>query len=1098
MHKPLLKRLCTHSIEFVKARASSFSKSCIRGCPYLFSFALMVFLLCTALCTAMCISLAPSNALASSEAVSETNSTRVSDNQSYTYNYQFKDFIDDVQLYPLFAGNVGNATQYITFTTFTTAGSASVNNNIFYVNDGAGIDTSNVHATAQISYKVEGAAGHIALNDNVSTATATGNTSIMDASFDEDANKGYIASLTGAYININSFTFTIDDTYIKTTVDTVTASDNSVILKDGTVGIGREIDKDDNTTLNYDSGSFLTGAFVESKNVNSSAQFNLYNNSVLIEGGSVLNNIGKSLENGAIAGAFVIAVTGDANMSENSVTITGGDVQADQIMGAGFYSVEFTKTKILGTLSSAASAKDLYIIGGFENNNSSATLFNNSVTISDTGYDFSSVRITGAYSEATNTSTLYNNSVTISGGNFVSNKDANDNMNPLQILGAYINPKRWQEVDVEAGVSNGVTQGDYLTPDSTTVNMQAYNNSVTITGGTIYGTVSGAAIKIEALSGASLTKIGEELTYNGTLSNNTVTIYGGTIANRDDAYDGEDYNGIYGGLYQGVDQSNSDNSKRVIHNYSITNNTVNIGFSADLGDKINIGGGAYNSSQTTDFDYFTLTPNVNTYNGNTLNINRLANTQKISTIANFENINFLFGAVNTTKQMANTALLALNDTLYLGNGYATAEATATAYDEGNGDISATTATKFATLTINSTLANTIADGDTIKLLSANEISGSFANLDANNEGTITGTKGVFLTQTWDIENINNTLTATLKETKAGEQAKVFGEVGLGGVVSLNSSSDLLTGKGIPSAQESVKNKQAQAQAQGTASNTTVAAFAVTSAGTSRYNTGSHVDVNSFNLSAGLAYGGQVKHGDWLVGAFIEYGYGDYSTYNSFSNASTMKGDGTTESVGGGIFSRFDFTSGAIFRPYVEGSLRMGSLRNEYSTDDVSDVEGLVSGMHYDMNNTYLGAHFAVGNVYAITDRLSLDTSLTYYWTRQNSMSLTIVGHEVDYDSIDSNRLRAYARAHYIMLERENFTISTYGGLGYEHEFNGDAITYVDGYKSPAPSLQGGTGIGELGFGFKSHESPFAVNLGVQGYVGKREGVGATLDFVLSF
>ena len=51
----------------------------------------------------------------------------------------------------------------------------------------------------------------------------------------------------------------------------------------------------------------------------------------------------------------------------------------------------------------------------------------------------------------------------------------------------------------------------------------------------------------------------------------------------------------------------------------------------------------------------------------------------------------------------------------------------------------------------------------------------------------------------------------------------------------------------------------------------------------------------------------------------------------------------------------------------------------------------------------------------------------------------------------------------------------------------------------APDLKGGTGVGELGVTFKpSSDSGFALDLGVQGYVGVREGVTGTLQLKWEF
>jgi hypothetical protein len=78
-------------------------------------------------------------------------------------------------------------------------------------------------------------------------------------------------------------------------------------------------------------------------------------------------------------------------------------------------------------------------------------------------------------------------------------------------------------------------------------------------------------------------------------------------------------------------------------------------------------------------------------------------------------------------------------------------------------------------------------------------------------------------------------------------------------------------------------------------------------------------------------------------------------------------------------------------------------------------------------------------------------------------------------------------------------VSPYIGAAYEHEFNGRARATTYGYSIKAPDLTGGTGIGELGLSFKpSATIPLSFDLGVQGYVGKREGVTGSLQAKFEF
>jgi len=105
------------------------------------------------------------------------------------------------------------------------------------------------------------------------------------------------------------------------------------------------------------------------------------------------------------------------------------------------------------------------------------------------------------------------------------------------------------------------------------------------------------------------------------------------------------------------------------------------------------------------------------------------------------------------------------------------------------------------------------------------------------------------------------------------------------------------------------------------------------------------------------------------------------------------------------------------------------------------------------------------------------------------------GDPIRFDSVDSHRLRAGGRFNYAV----NAYIAPYAGLAYEYEFDGKAAATAYDQSIPAPSLQGGTGIGELGLTVKGNKNmPLSIDLGVQGYVGTREGVTGSLQVRYEF
>jgi hypothetical protein len=87
-----------------------------------------------------------------------------------------------------------------------------------------------------------------------------------------------------------------------------------------------------------------------------------------------------------------------------------------------------------------------------------------------------------------------------------------------------------------------------------------------------------------------------------------------------------------------------------------------------------------------------------------------------------------------------------------------------------------------------------------------------------------------------------------------------------------------------------------------------------------------------------------------------------------------------------------------------------------------------------------------------------------------------------------------------IAEHPNEYVSPYLGAAWEHEFEGRArATTNNGFAIDAPSLRGDTGIGELDLTLTPSASlPLYFDLGVQGYVGKREGVSGSLQARFEF
>lgn len=267
-----------------------------------------------------------------------------------------------------------------------------------------------------------------------------------------------------------------------------------------------------------------------------------------------------------------------------------------------------------------------------------------------------------------------------------------------------------------------------------------------------------------------------------------------------------------------------------------------------------------------------------------------------------------------------------------------------------------------------------------------------------------------------------------------------------------------------------------------------APFAIMSGQHNRYNSGSNITSNDFLLTGGLSY---QKEG-WTAGAFAEAGWGSYDTYNSFTNAADVNGDGHDRYYGIGLLGRYDFTNGF----YADASLRAGKNRNKFNS---SDLKNITSGENarYSLKSNYVSAHLGGGYLIPIDQKNQLDMSAKYLWTRLGGKDANVAGDDIHFDSITSQRIRVNGEwnHHY------SNTLSLKAGLGYEHEFDSKAkATTYGSFDIDEASVKGGTGILSLGVTVRpvAGNQNLTLDLTANGYVGKREGGGASVRMNYAF
>ena len=261
------------------------------------------------------------------------------------------------------------------------------------------------------------------------------------------------------------------------------------------------------------------------------------------------------------------------------------------------------------------------------------------------------------------------------------------------------------------------------------------------------------------------------------------------------------------------------------------------------------------------------------------------------------------------------------------------------------------------------------------------------------------------------------------------------------------------------------------------SNYGVKTFAAVHGNRSKYDVNSDIKINGWSTIVGVGNADKFDNGsEFSWGVFYENGSGNYRTYNEFNNE-FFRGDGSLVYNGGGIAARYTNKNGV----YTEGSLRAGMLKSDMD-NALRDGAGNFYG--YESESAYYGAHIGIGKIISLSESSDLDVYGKFFHTYTEGDSFKVANDEFEFDSINSDRLRIGAR---ITSNKEN-KFSTYYGLAYEYEFNGDADMTAQGLKAPTQSLQGSSVMAEVGFNYQpTPDSPWSFDLNMRGYAGERQG-----------
>ena len=251
----------------------------------------------------------------------------------------------------------------------------------------------------------------------------------------------------------------------------------------------------------------------------------------------------------------------------------------------------------------------------------------------------------------------------------------------------------------------------------------------------------------------------------------------------------------------------------------------------------------------------------------------------------------------------------------------------------------------------------------------------------------------------------------------------------------------------------------------------------------RYNTGGYIDVDGLTVRTGLTRCFNFARGKLLLAPFFEMGKGESDTFNIY-DGNAIRAHGKLGYFGGGLMSKYYLDNGR----YYDASFRAGGAEIDYYSADLSHLTGVRAA--FDISSLYLGTHFGMGYEWNVSRNMSFDVYGKYLYQHLASGTVTIADDPIHFCGLNSHRTRIGGRVNHVVTRRLGF----YHGAAWEHEFNATEYANIYEYQLAGRSLQGDSGVGELGLTLKRTPTmPLNIDFGIQGYVGKREGGAANLQ-----
>lgn len=249
---------------------------------------------------------------------------------------------------------------------------------------------------------------------------------------------------------------------------------------------------------------------------------------------------------------------------------------------------------------------------------------------------------------------------------------------------------------------------------------------------------------------------------------------------------------------------------------------------------------------------------------------------------------------------------------------------------------------------------------------------------------------------------------------------------------------------------------------------------------------SQVETRSTNYDLGAARTLEQGHGNLNIAPIVQYGHGHYDT-----DSKGMHGSGNTKFLMGGIIARKMNNSGF----YYEGSFRAGRAENDFSSSDFQ-ANGKKILAKYNSSMPVFAGHVKLGNAKRIDRNNLLDVYGIYFFTRQNGTSADLsTGEHYDFSAANNHRFKLGYR----LTTRTSHISRVYTGLAYQYERSSDSVATYEGYKTPATSDKGSSGMIEIGWLIKPNKKiPLMLDVNMTGWIGHQKGFTATAKFKKAF